>query len=651
MAFVSLPSCLRTVETQYKGSYNKPTGVTDSHILVERHVTDDGLGGMGAGGQAGAIAGQVVSVTALHKYTESSWDDGAKDWTETEVDESFVAGSLSISYAVAGEQQPTQQQIIAAPNLTFDIFPTILDDIAPGTLRFRLQPTGVLYEDVGGQGNLYIGDGAQAGTLAGTVDYAAKRIEIHTWTGAPTSLQLLSCITVRGSYSTTDFAFRAPGRPLVPAQLLLQATQTDGVLVQAQADQQGDLVATGVTGTVDEDLGLIRVTFDNPVFPHSVRISGVVRVSIPLSEAQIGIDPSPFPPDGLVPILYEGEAVVIHETDETTMPDPLTGAQLINTGVAKLAWVRILDGTGEQFEVLPTGLIPDQQIQLLAARPVGHRVLDYARVLDAAGRHVSGALYDVNLDTALITLAGNYSGAGYEEPFRAYFLRRLAETEYTVDLVAGTITMDPALDLAADGYTEPLVRRIRWEDDKVVADVQTNGKLRLQVDIEHDYSVAAKVSGRASFGTKRAQVTELFSQATWTGEWKDTVIGTPPNWSYDNLAHPIVLTNRGAYAGRYALFFKDSNGNFDLLAERNGQTLTIASGSTGADFNPTNPLTGEPYFYLWAAGWAGSPANGSCLRINFGDSAAGFWVLQTVLAGIPTVADTTYGVETRMDGD
>src|SRR6185369_3379688 len=59
---------------------------------------------------------------------------------------------------------------------------------------------------------------------------------------------------------------------------------------------------------------------------------------------------------------------------------------------------------------------------------------------------------------------------------------------YTVDLVAGTVTMANPLDLSA--YTEPLVATHRIEDSVLVTDVQITGEVGFAEPLTHDYTEA-----------------------------------------------------------------------------------------------------------------------------------------------------------------
>nr|WP_067286362.1 hypothetical protein [Marinobacterium profundum] len=76
-----------------------------------------------------------------------------------------------------------------------------------------------------------------------------------------------------------------------------------------------------------------------------------------------------------------------------------------------------------------------------------------------------------------------------------------------------------------------------------------------------------------------------------------------------------------------------------------------AKGSTGADLAPINPVTGEPYFTLYAAGWGSGWASNNVLRFNTDAAHAPIWIARTTLSGTPTQEDDLFKLQIRGDAD
>ena len=71
-----------------------------------------------------------------------------------------------------------------------------------------------------------------------------------------------------------------------------------------------------------------------------------------------------------------------------------------------------------------------------------------------------------------------------------------------------------------------------------------------------------------------------------------------------------------------------------------GENLgVIATGTTGADITPVNPVTGQPYFTLRASGWGAGWSIGNNLRFNTVGASAPAWLTRTVLSGAALTGD------------
>jgi hypothetical protein len=204
----------------------------------------------------------------------------------------------------------------------------------------------------------------------------------------------------------------------------------------------------------------------------------------------------------------------------------------------------------------------------------------------------------------------------------------LPETLYTLNLAAGTITFSDPLDLT--GYTQPLVAYHRIEDMVLIAEAQINGLIRTVGPITHDYpATETQISTAIIFGDLAARIVRSFTQKTWDNVWRDERSGDDTSAKYDDLNYPIILTNKGSIAQRWAIKFTSST-TFDVISERLG---VIASGTTGSDVAPINPATDVPYFTIDSRGWGSGWSTGNVLRFDTSAANAPMWIARTTMQG------------------
>lgn len=192
---------------------------------------------------------------------------------------------------------------------------------------------------------------------------------------------------------------------------------------------------------------------------------------------------------------------------------------------------------------------------------------------------------------------------------------------YTADNPLGSVTMAAAIDLSA--YTQPLVAQKRYERIKLVKEVDHNtGVVTLAKPIGHTFTAAnTYVSSALIFGDIRSRMEYLFDQQTWLNEWSDSVAGSSAGGTFNDLNHPIILTNAGTVSERWAFVF-DSDTTFSIIGEKLGHIGTgQTDGAPGTFVAPLNPNTGLPYFKIpqegWGAGWSvGNTLRGKTVAIN-----------------------------------
>lgn len=187
----------------------------------------------------------------------------------------------------------------------------------------------------------------------------------------------------------------------------------------------------------------------------------------------------------------------------------------------------------------------------------------------------------------------------------------------------------------------------RIEDMMLVSDAQINGQLTFTRPLTHNYPEGSYVSSALVAGDTRAYVSTLFDQATWSNVWQDSVSGSPATGTYNDILHPIEVTNRGALTERWAIQFINST-SFNVIGEHVG---VIATGNTSSDLAPLNPATGTPYFTVQSEGWGLGWATGNVLRFNTVGAFYPVWVARTILQGPETEPDDGFTLLIRGDVD
>lgn len=216
-------------------------------------------------------------------------------------------------------------------------------------------------------------------------------------------------------------------------------------------------------------------------------------------------------------------------------------------------------------------------------------------------------------------------------------------TGYTADLEAGTVTFTNV-----SGYSQPVTVEHRVEDLMLVSDAQINGQLTFTRPVTHDYPAASSyVSSALIAGDLQARVSVLFDQATWSNVFEDSVSGGSATGTYNDIAHPIQVTNVGALTERWAVVFTNST-TFNVIGEHVG---VIGSGNTSLAFAVNNPATGQPYFTIPVLGWGTGWAAGNALRFNTVGAFFPVWVARTILQGPATVDNDSFTLLIRGDVD
>lgn len=584
----------RTVRKSWSESWGRIGRTLDTTVTVK----DDGLGGI-AGDPSGSVnytTGEVIftveSAVNLKAYAADGWVDGGTEALVGDIGYSYFEDSISPAVQ-------TDSAVFAAIKL--DLTPDTIYAVVPGSLLFDwngktyLDRAGTLYTDHDSSDN--------SAAAVGTIDYTTGIATISTFTGGSSGASTIKALLIQyGQWSADRIQFRTPGAPLRPGSFYFRANIGDGTLISATADLSGNLTGNQITGTIDVGTGIADIYFGETVADAS--LSANDRAELWYDAADIDGNGDIWRPNPIALSTAKFNAVVY-----SIMP--------LDAGILGLDPVRLpLDG---RVPIIRSGdvlVIHNTQTDALASGLVASQVVALSRSpIDAC------YLTDVNgltLDAAL----------------------------YTIDKIAGTVTMANPLDLT--GYVEPLQAIHRVEDMVLVNEAEISGTISLVGPIDRSYASAGTfVSSALIFGDMASRVHHLFSQQTWSSAWADTRSGNPTTAQYNDVLYPVQINNKNSLKERWALVFTSTTA-FSIVGEVSG---VIGSGNTSTDTAPLNPVTSEPYFTVLAAGWGLGWSTGNVLRFNTDAANAPIWVARTTISGAPTAADDSFKIQIRGDAD
>lgn len=139
-----------------------------------------------------------------------------------------------------------------------------------------------------------------------------------------------------------------------------------------------------------------------------------------------------------------------------------------------------------------------------------------------------------------------------------------------------------------------------------------------------------------SYGSTGTLVASVWQQAS--------VVGVGANFTLSSVGGSFdsatvgnwIVHNRGAIDEHWTLVFSGST-TFTVSGLSVGALPQV--GSTSADFMPTNPNTGTPYFTLKASGWSGSFQAGEQGSFDTTPAAVPIWYRRQVPAGTFSLAN------------
>lgn len=224
---------------------------------------------------------------------------------------------------------------------------------------------------------------------------------------------------------------------------------------------------------------------------------------------------------------------------------------------------------------------------------------------------------------------------------------RLDPAMYVLDKDAGTVTLANPFT-AQDAESNPLTGNLhfvhRIDDMALCTEARIDGTLQLAQPLYHDFPANDTwVASAVYLGDLQARVRVWGSYTVDPGDYDGE--GQETTAQYNLIAYPVAIDNRGSVPERWKIKFTSTTA-FELYGEQRG---LVATGSTAADFSPTNPQTGTPYFTILAGGWGSGWSVGNTVRFDTDAAAAPLWLIRTVLPGQATVDDDQLKIELRGD--
>lgn len=391
-------------------------------------------------------------------------------------------------------------------------------------------------------------------------------------------------------YGGYEVMFRTAAAPLRSGSLSVLATMADGTPINVTANTDGHINTSRVKGVVNYNTGVVDLFFVTPSAPAGQDTVDISFLGIP------GVSNVYLDRVRIETIRYNAVAFAYLPLDADILGiDPV---RLPSDGRVPIFRPGTIAVVGNTQETSPATVTNGQTVS------TGRVRLSRVRVVG-------------NDDNTI-------------------------NTGYTTDLEAGTVTFTNVT-----GYSQPVHIEHRIEDMVQVRDAQISGEITFVPALSHDYPAGSSISSALIGQDLTARVSLLFDQASWDGvTWSD-VQGTPAPGTYNDTANPIELTNAGAETERWSIRFTNTT-TFQCYGEHVG---LIDVGTTGADFSPINPVTGEPYFTLKAEGWGLGWTTGNIMRFNTVGARFPVWIIRTIKQGPATGEDYSFTLLTRGDVD
>lgn len=501
-----------------------------------------------------------------------------------------LSGYVKVSYRTTAAGNTTSETHLFAPSV--DLTASFRNPIVDGSCTITVG--GKRYIDRQGSLVSALDYATGAATNSGALNYSSGLASFTVLNeGVPNSGTIDGLTTLQGPMPVMAVEFRTSAAPLRPSSFIVQFVIADDdaqTVRTVSADAQGVIFTPEVDGKIDYQTGVVTLRFGK-------WLTAAGNESQPWYDATRVQDGKIFLAKAVLADTIRYAAVAYSYL-------PLDAALL------RLDPVRLpQDGRVPIFR--NGGFAVIGNTQSISATVSNGQTIDCARVRLSRVR-VSGA-----------------NGL-------------TINTGYTANLESGKVTFTDVT-----GYVQPVKIEHRIEDMLRVSDVQINGQLGFTRAITHEYPVTGSyISSALITDDLKARVSVFFDQQTWDGvTFSDIPVGNVAPATYNNIASPLVVTNRGAVTERWALRFTNTTA-FDIIGEHVG---FVGVGNTNTVTAPINPATGTPYFSMPALGWGTGWAVGNILRLNTVGSTCPLWVVRTVRQGAESVQDDSFTLLVRGD--
>jgi hypothetical protein len=396
--------------------------------------------------------------------------------------------------------------------------------------------------------------------------------------------------------------------------------------------------------------------------------------------AQIGIDPATVLPAGVAAAFRSGDGLVLHHAADVAAATYING-NTVNCGRTNLSAVRVIGSDGASIYSgwtvnLATGIVTISSVagwaQPVIVRHSIEETIGCARTgyPEIRGGATAGANVSTRSGLTLVDGGTLYCGATNVGGIRVYsrdgqditdltFLNGISPVAtvkwFTIDLVAGTVKFHqpmadvndttPGAFMASYGPVTLVASGSYSATTTATIAQSTLNRISFNRPLTRAFPSGTLISSMLLLGDMQAAVTTVFSQGTWANAWADARVGDPISAQYQQVAHPIEVTNAGAITERWALIFTSATA-YRVVGETVGQ---ITTGDINSDLAPINPATGEPYFTLRATGWGSGWSAGNVLRPNTIGANAPAWVARAVLPSAPSSTPDSVTLAIRGD--
>lgn len=295
-------------------------------------------------------------------------------------------------YALAAAAQETANETAPALPFQIDLTPFISGKvIVPGSVCFSwggnryVDRLGIIYRNPDPLTGM--------GVEAGFIDYTSGLVTLTSYDSGSNTVVVHSLLARYGHQFIAQAVFRTPGSPVRPQSFQILGLCADGRQITGDADFSGQVTGTLCKGRIDNDQGIVYLYFGEMVdsigqesepwykvedieggmiwkpmmaFADQFQYTCVIYSYLPLNADLIGIDPVRLPSDGRVPIAQIGDYVLVHNTQVTTLSNPVTAGQEITLPREGIKLVELYDQTEPlALRVPSTKYTWDKDAQLL----------------------------------------------------------------------------------------------------------------------------------------------------------------------------------------------------------------------------------------------------------------------------------------------